>query len=89
VEADFETFWRLYPRKAEGKPPAFKAWQKLGTHPTVEEIQATLDWQVGTEAWQRENGRYRPSAAKWLADRRWEVPPPAAAGIPDAIFKPF
>ena len=37
----------------------------------------------GLEAWRRsdrwteDGGRYIPSAAKWLRDRRWEITPPA------------
>ena len=73
----FTSFFDKYPNKIN-REEAWTAWKSL--NPDSGNVLAIMD---GLEAWKRsdrwteEGGRYVPSAAKWLRDRRWEITPPA------------
>ena len=73
----FTSFFDKYPNKIN-REDAWSAWKSL--NPDSGNVLAIMD---GLEAWKRsdrwteEGGRYVPSAAKWLRDRRWEITPPA------------
>jgi hypothetical protein len=88
----FEKFRTAYP-KADGLAEARVAWARLDPGPAgVEELLAAILAGVTratrSATWQREEGRYVPRAARWLADRAWEKlvkrprhpPPPAGPG---------
>lgn len=74
----FTSFWESYPNKIN-REDAWNAWKSL--NPDSGNVQSIMD---GLESWKRsdrwteDGGRYIPSAAKWLRDRRWEITPPAA-----------
>lgn len=79
--ADFERFWRDYPKKI-GKAKAAEEWGLLSPSPELaERIIAGVEDHIDSEQWSRslteDGGRYVPSPAKFLAERRWEDQPPA------------
>lgn len=73
----FTLFWEDYPNKA-GRDDAWEAWKSLNPDAdTVRAIKAGLDAWKKSGQWLDDGGRYVPSAAKWLRDRRWEIAPPS------------
>jgi len=66
---DFISFWKRYPKKT-GKGAAFKSWQKQ--KPPIAQVLGTLNWQIYTDQWQRDNGQFIPNPATWLNQKRWE-----------------
>lgn len=68
----FEEFWALFPRR-QAKADARKAWQRL--NPDAElcaKIEIALGWQVESEDWRKDDGRYVPLPASWLRGERWD-----------------
>jgi hypothetical protein len=70
--AEFETFWKVYPRKKK-KGDARKAWKQ------TEKIRPPLDRLVkavivarATPKWREEDGRWVPYPATWLRAEQWE-----------------
>lgn len=73
----FTGFWEDYPAKIN-REEAWEAWKAINPDAqTVGRIKAGLDAWKRSPQWTEDGGRYIPSAAKWLKDRRWEVLPPA------------
>lgn len=66
---DFEEWWKRYPRH-ERKSEARNAWMALWEVPT-ETLMKALENAKNSSAWAAYNGRFIPSAAKWL-DGNWE-----------------
>lgn len=78
----FDRFWAAYPLKA-GKAAAAQAFAKLAAdEPLLARLLAALEWQVKSERWTKEAGRYIPHASTWINGRRWEDEPPRAAAAP-------
>ena len=85
-EAAWTQFWNAYPRR-DYESNARRAWHNLfGTLPpkpeTLAAILAAVRRDRASDQWREDGGRYIPTAAKWLANRAWEVrndalPPPA------------
>lgn len=69
-EQDFFRWWALYPRH-DGKSAAKSIWMDELRDIPVDTLIQALENAKSTHDWQKENGRYIPSAAKWL-DGRWE-----------------
>lgn len=71
----FSLFWGEYPNKTD-REEAWKAWQALNPD---EGLSRAI--REGLEAWKRsgqwldDDGRFIPTAVKWLQKRRWEAPP--------------
>ena len=68
----FEEFWSAYPKRV-GREAAEKKFFELDV--SDEQLREMLDAvkrQKRSEQWSRDNGRYIPNPATWLADRRWE-----------------
>lgn len=76
--ADFEIFWKAYPRKAGDKKKAYAAFCKV-TEPLSTLLDA-IQRQKGSAQWQREE--YIPHPLTWLNGHRWEDQLAPAAGIP-------
>ena len=73
----FTAFWEDYPAKIN-REEAWEAWKAINPDAqTVGRIKAGLEAWKRSPQWTEDGGRYIPSAAKWLKDRRWEVLPPA------------
>lgn len=71
----FSQFWKIYPRK-EGKGDAEKAWKKIKKpSETFFAIESALSWQVPSEQWTKDNGKFIPHPASYLNKRRWEDEP--------------
>jgi hypothetical protein len=84
--ANFEQFWRVYPRK-EKRKEAWQEFQKLNPdEPLVATIIAAVERKKGSEEWRRENGRYIPHARKWLHLERWTDEEEQRAATP---MRPF
>jgi len=78
---EFEQFWKLYPKKT-GKGEAWKSWKKQ--NPKLEDTTKALGWQVKTEDWVKEKGKFIPLPATYLNQRRWEDG--EAGSLPDGKF---
>lgn len=69
----FETFWKLYPRKA-AKAAAEKAFHALKPSKAMYELMLKgLEEQKKSAQWQ--DPQYIPHAATWIRQRRWEDEP--------------
>lgn len=68
-EREFEAWWKEYPRH-ERKSEAKAAWMKLSGVP-AETLMKALIRAKQSSAWTVKNGRFIPSAVKWL-DGNWE-----------------
>ena len=64
----FETWWTRYPRHDQ-KEAAKKLWMQM-SGVSVERLNAALSNALATRQWQEQNGRFVPSAFRWL-DGRW------------------
>ncbi|MDK2970950.1 MAG: hypothetical protein PWP23_705, partial [Candidatus Sumerlaeota bacterium] len=68
----FSQFWTRYPRKQRRKE-AQAAWKKLAPDDeTVKQIFSALEEDKTSTQWTKDGGRFVPSAARWLDERRWE-----------------
>ena len=70
----FDQFWKVYPRKT-AKTAAVKAWAKH--HPPIEKVLKTLSWQISSDDWKKDSGKFIPHPATWLNAGRWEDEAPA------------
>lgn len=71
-DADFETFWKEYPRKT-GKGAAKRAFEKaLLKGVTIESLVTAVRRQKCGSQWTRDGGQYIPHPATWLNQERWE-----------------
>ena len=73
--ADFEEFWKVYPRK-EGKQKAKQAFEKV-TVPLETLLQA-IEQQKTSIQWTKDGGQFIPHPATWLNGKRWEDQLPQA-----------
>ena len=69
---DFIEFWKVYPYKT-GKDKAWESWQKKT--PPLQECLKTLIWQVKSEQWTKESGKFIPMPTTWLNGGRWKDEP--------------
>lgn len=79
LEADFDRFWRLYPRKVN-KDGARKAFRKVKE--PVEVLLKALENHKKSSQWLKDNGVYIPHPTTWLNQRRWEDVLPEDKSIP-------
>jgi hypothetical protein len=76
----FEEFWNAYPKRVN-ETEARKAFEELNPDPELQSrMLAALQVQTQSEQWKRDNGRYIPLPANWIADRRWfdQLPMPGS-----------
>lgn len=69
----FEQFWEQYPNKT-GMEAAKTAWEALDAADTREIFDGLGRWLRSVE-WGKENGRFIPRPARWLAEKRWKESP--------------
>ncbi len=75
----FERFWNLFPKR-ENRAAALRAWEALAPDDAlIQAILASVERQRQSDAWKREDGRFIPQPARWLAEHRWEDETPAVA----------
>lgn len=76
-EADFEAFWKVYPKKV-AKKKAYQAFKKIKTPVSV--LIEAVEKQKKSEQWMRDHGQYIPFPTTWLNQERWimedDVEPP-------------
>ena len=73
----FTSFFDKYPNKIN-REDAWTAWKSLNPDSgNVQSIMGGLEAWRRSDRWTEDGGRYIPSAAKWLRDRRWEITPPS------------
>ncbi|MCD7944220.1 MAG: DUF6291 domain-containing protein [Clostridia bacterium] len=86
--AAFNRFWAKYPKK-KNRSDAAKAWEGANIdNETANKIFKTLEWQIKSVEWTKENGRYIPLPAKWIKDGRWEDEPfPEDECVHDDFYK--
>jgi hypothetical protein len=71
---DFQTFWKIYPKKV-GKDKALEIWKKK--KPNIDDVMFALSWQTESKQWQSESGKYIPNPATYLNQGRWQDEAPA------------
>ena len=69
---EFETFWDKYPNKT-GKGKAFDSWKKL--KPSINLVISSLNWQIKSKEWLKDDGQYIPHPTTYLNQKRWEDSP--------------
>lgn len=67
-EADFEAFWKVYPKKV-AKKKAYQAFKKIKTPVSV--LIEAVEKQKKSEQWMRDHGQYIPFPTTWLNQERW------------------
>lgn len=67
-KADFESFWKVYPKKV-AKKEAFKAFKKIKTPVSV--LIDAVEKQKKSDQWTRNHGQYIPYPTTWLNQERW------------------
>ena len=71
-EADFERFWKAYPRK-QAKSTAKKAFLRLNASPDLlSQMLKALEEHKLSRQWTKDGGTFIPYASTWLNQRRWE-----------------
>lgn len=71
-EADFETFWQIYPRH-DGKQAARVEWVKLNPDlDTQRVIRVDLERRSRSAQWLKDGGQFIPHARTYLHQKRWE-----------------
>jgi DNA-binding transcriptional MocR family regulator len=80
IEAGFDQFWKLYPKKKSRKD-ALKAWEKLKPDAELRQTMLTaLASHCVSRDWTKDDGQYVPNAATWLNGEKWhDVLKPAGA----------
>ncbi|MBA1195757.1 helix-turn-helix domain-containing protein [Pseudomonas plecoglossicida] len=72
TDAEFERFWKLYPKK-KGRKDALKAWNKLKPDADLQVVMITaLAKHCASLDWIKSNGQYIPNASTWLNGERWQ-----------------
>jgi hypothetical protein len=69
LDDGFEQFWNSYPKKV-GKEAARKSWEKY--KPNIELVLHTLEWQIESDQWRRNDGQFIPNPATYLNQGRWQ-----------------
>ena len=78
---DFDSFWKLYPRKT-AKAEAQKAWAKLSPdHSLLAAINAGLTAHIVCADWVKDEGKFIPHGSTWINQRRWEDSPKPASNV--------
>ena len=81
----FHRFIDRYPNRIEVDLSA-QIWISLAGNGTISaavipEIESGLTRWIESDQWTRDDGRFVPSPAKWLRDKRWLDTPPVAAEV--------
>ena len=76
--AEFDIFWKEYPRKAGDKEKAYSAFCKANV--PLDVLLNAIKRQKSSSQWQKPE--FIPHPTTWLNGKRWEDEIPAASGIP-------
>lgn len=79
-ESGFQKFWDQWPAHGRkiAQPRAMAAWIEQGCDACTDAVLAGLQRALVSQEWQRQEGRFIPKPWRWLQDRAWEAPAPAA-----------
>jgi hypothetical protein len=69
VDDGFHLFWNSYPKKV-GKGKAVESWKKY--KPDLDTVLKTLQWQIHSDQWVKDNGAFIPNPATYINQQRWE-----------------
>ena len=69
LDDGFNLFWNAYPKKV-GKGKAKESWEKQ--KPDLETVLKTLQWQIHSDQWVKDNGAFIPNPATYINQQRWE-----------------
>ena len=69
LDDGFNLFWNAYPKKV-GKGKAKESWEKQ--KPNLDTVLKTLQWQIHSDQWVKENGAFIPNPATYINQQRWE-----------------
>jgi len=69
-EQAFDRFWSAYPRKV-GKGRALQVWKRQNLDNLLDQILSTLSWQVHSNQWRSEGGKFIPHPTTWLNGKCW------------------
>jgi len=67
---DFLEFWELYPKKV-GKAAAARSWKVHCKNGELSRIRETLAWQIVSDKWTEEGGKFIPNPETYLNQERW------------------
>ena len=68
---DFCQFWAHYPKeRRQNKGEAWKAWKDI--RPPLYAVLNTLAWQVKSQQWLQEGGKYIPMPTTYINKRKWQ-----------------
>ncbi len=71
VQANFERFWAVYPRKV-GKDAARRVWQQLAPdNDLTDRMVAAVEQHCASEQWQKDGGQFIPYPRTWLNRGGW------------------
>lgn len=68
----FKAFLKAYPLMKGSAVTAAREWEMNGCDAIADVIMGALEKHAMQESWRKDRGRYIPSPAKWLAEKRWE-----------------
>lgn len=85
IQADFESFWAIYPRKV-AKKAARTAWDRIGPSLYPKIIEAAVSW---AKVWKDKEQQFIPHAATWLHGERFEDELPREYKATAQAHKPF
>ena len=72
--ADFQAFWKAYPRKV-GIKSAFKEWKKAKDKPPLDDILEAIELQKKSTLWQKDEGEWIVHPERWLKRGQWADKP--------------
>lgn len=72
LDDSFIEFWNTYPKKV-GRDKAETAWKKK--KPPIQSVLQALEWQIPSEAWTKDGGKYRPNPTTYINEGRWKDEP--------------
>jgi len=75
IDKEFDVFWSKYPRKV-GKGKCRDIWKKIKPSKALfKKIMQSLEAQVNSKQWTKDNGQFIPHPSTWLNQSRWEDEP--------------
>ena len=87
---EFEIFWNAYPEhRRTKKVTTQRDWCACKfRRPSLAVILAALESHVGSADWQREEGKFIPSAVNWLSEQMWYEKKTPGKKIKTVVAKP-
>ncbi|MBQ7738251.1 MAG: helix-turn-helix domain-containing protein [Desulfovibrionaceae bacterium] len=74
IDADFERFWKAYPRKIDKKKAraSFEKANQDVSYPGITRLLEIIEKLKATPQWQKDNGQFIPYPTTWLNGARWQ-----------------